>query len=1248
VSLFEITIQPKEGDAWPVVARYEPEAGALEQRNQGRLELDPKALVSLRPLEKAYGLLLGKALFRDDIRDAFVRALGIAGQQNEPLHVVLLVDAAGLRDLHWEQLYAPLDRTWDYLLLNQLTPFSLYPPSQVSRPFPAIGRRDLRALVLVAGPQELEGDYGLAPFDVVATAESVQQALGDIPCDMLAPVEGAISPPSLNSLCERLTAGTPSGTYTLLHLVCHGRYSADVGETVLYFPRDESGRPVPATMLIERLSRLDRLPHVAFLSTCESADPRAEAGLGGLGQRMVRELGIPAVLAMTGQVSIATAQALATAFYARLRAHGEPDLALCEALSGLQGRYDATVPALFSRLRGRALWAEAPGRPLPEDRAESLRTYRQVLVNTSRHLPLRGVDVGASDPTGDQRRLDLSQVYVDLATRTQVPLSGEEKAARREPASLEREGRETRPLRALEAAVAERRLVILGDPGSGKTTFINHLAFCLAIHGLEPGGGWLERLPCWPEAEAGLVPIPVILRDFARWLPPDTPEAVPRLLWDYIAGRLEAQNLASAADPLRRALEEGEAIVLLDGLDEIPTREARALVRDAVAAFAQRYPQSRLVVTCRTLSYQDPAGQLAGLPAFELAPFDADKIDRFIEAWYAELARLPGRIKPEEAGTLAGRLREAVRRPDLWRLAPNPLLLTVMALVHTHKGRLPDARALLYEDTVDILLWRWEQLKIGGDEESPTLRKLLLEAGRGDVDLKRVLWRLAFEAHQAGGDGDDEALADVGELSLEKALAGLHPQGSRDWAQKIIVAMKLRAGLLLERAPGVFTFPHRTFQEYLAGAHLAAQADFARQAAGLVEEGASWRVVVLLAVGRLVYLGGDTDKPLALVGELCPERSVDHTLAWQKAWLAGEVLLEAGLNRVQDGALGRDLVRRLRQRLVDLLEKGRLTPVERAAAGRALAGLADPRPGVGVSPESGLPDMVWCEVPAGPFLMGSRDDPMAYGDEQPQHLQEMPYAYWMARYPVTNAQFDAFVAAGGYAQARYWPEAEAAGHWQAGQVTMYRDKEPRDRPVDPGQPYNLPNHPVVNVSWYEALAFARWLAEGLASSSGQQQVWRDGRLELVDPDLKNRSVRLPTEAEWEKAARGTDGRIFPWAGRADPNRANYRDTQIGTTSAVGCFPAGASPYGVLDSSGNVYEWCQTVWRDDYEGYEEKAVQSDAAQGSRVLRGGAFLDDQGGVRCAYRYRGSPNYWSSIGGFRVVVAPGLPLVSGDSDL
>ncbi|MGE3536030.1 MAG: SUMF1/EgtB/PvdO family nonheme iron enzyme [Candidatus Tectimicrobiota bacterium] len=843
------------------------------------------------------------------------------------------------------------------------------------------------------------------------------------------------------------------------------------------------------------------------------------------------------------------------------------------------------------------------------DAEEALTIYRRVLLASTYQMSLRGLDVRASDATSTQQHFDLAQVYVELQTTTQVPVQEERQAQgqHRERAAAQ----EMRPLGALEAVQQQRLTVLLGDPGSGKSTFLTHLGLCLAAHGLEPHGPWLARLNGWPATEAQVMPVSVVLRDFARWLPAGVRQAEAFHLWQFMTARLTAQNLGFVAPILEQRLEQGQVLLLLDGLDEMPTPQQRIVIGAALDAFLARYTQCRAVVTCRTLSYHDPAWQLEAWTAYTLAAFSAPQIEHFIAAWYQELQRL-GSMKAEEAARAAQHLHAAVRRPDLWRLAANPLLLTVMALVHTHKGRLPEARALLYEETVDLLLWRWEQLKSSGSDDLPRLRQLLAQAERTDVDLKRVLWDLAFAAQRSGGSTDTETAADIGEGALANALRALHPSRSRDWAYEVIEVMKLRAGLLLERLPEVYAFPHRTFQEYLAGAYLSTQADFAREATALSAAGALWREVILLAVGRLVHLSGETAKPLALVAELCPQQAADTPEAWRQVWLAGDVLLEIGLNRVRDTALGRELATRVGDRLVALLRGGHLRAVERVAAGNTLGRLGDPRflPQAWYLPDEPLLGLV--AIPAGSFTMGSRaNDALAFDDERPQHTLRLPL-YYMAHYPVTVAQFCAFV--------------DESGH------------EPADRRSLQGQPH----HPVVYVSWYDAQAYCQWLTERL-------RVWEETPEPLATLLREQRwCVMLPSEAEWEKAARGRAGRRYPWGKDIAVERANYGETGIGTTSAVGCFPGGASPFGVEELSGNVWEWTRSLWGGDlfkptfvypYNAEDGREDLQASADMLRVLRGGAFWADPPNVRCAYRLGSVARGVGSLVGCRVGVRPCL---------
>ncbi|MFP4441288.1 MAG: SUMF1/EgtB/PvdO family nonheme iron enzyme [Chloroflexaceae bacterium] len=189
------------------------------------------------------------------------------------------------------------------------------------------------------------------------------------------------------------------------------------------------------------------------------------------------------------------------------------------------------------------------------------------------------------------------------------------------------------------------------------------------------------------------------------------------------------------------------------------------------------------------------------------------------------------------------------------------------------------------------------------------------------------------------------------------------------------------------------------------------------------------------------------------------------------------------------------------------------------------------------------------EIPAGPFLMGSRDDdPLAADDEQPQHELTLD-TYWIGQTEVTNAQFRPFVEGDGYTNQDYWTDVGWAWREEEGITAPCRWDDAE---------WNGADQPVVCVSWFEAVAYARWAS----AQTGQE-------------------LRLPTEAEWEKAARGPERLIYPWGDGWREGYANTKEAGIGTTTPVGSYPDGASPYGVLDMAGNVWEWTATKWLKDY-------------------------------------------------------------------
>ena len=792
------------------------------------------------------------------------------------------------------------------------------------------------------------------------------------------------------------------------------------------------------------------------------------------------------------------------------------------------------------------------------------------------YTPLAGIaEVRAAVKDGP--RLDLPMPFTPPGFEKLVEHGyGERAEVRREPVDD------------LRAVVAEhRRILLLGDPGSGKTTTLWRLAYDYAQAALADGRAPLPLLaPLGAYTDDG---------PFDAYL---------------------ARHLGPLAPYLETYRASGRLILLLDGLNEMSqTGYAERVGR--IQEVLSRYSDDPTVVTCRALDY---VVRLEGLQKVEVLPLDETRMRTFLHNYLGQAAgerlfwmmvggdevhtlwdtwqqaggtwnqfwtatEMPENVYRKTTGgqhRLWARLRK--EPPPLLALGRNPYLLLMTAQVYASAGgALPPNRARLFAAFVETLLRREEKRHPEG----------WVEAERQKDGLAGLAY--AVQAEQGRGTTVERAWAVA---QLGRAVPGCD-------AERLLYLAT--SAMLLDADDAMVRFYHQLLQEYFA-AH-----ELRRRVAVGDSLGRYW------PADRWWKPSGWEETVILLAGMEPDASALLEELAAANPVVAARCLVEGGADANE--LTRRSIVAALLARMTD----ERHPPVARVQAGDALARSGDPRPGVGVDPETGLPDVLWCYVPPGPFLMGE-------GGQQHRN-ERITAGYLISRYPVTNAQFGVFVNAGGYRERRYWTKAG----WE------WKEQEGRIGPDDVGDPFNLPNHPVVGVTWYEALAFCRWLQEQVANRTWQ--VWLNGQVKACHVEPQNVTIRLPSEAEWEKAARGTDGRRFPWGHEADPNRANCKDTGIGTTSAVRCFPGGVSPYGVEDLSGNVWEWTRSLWGGNWEQsdfrypYDPRDGREDLEAGdyvARVLRGGSFYIEGRYVRCAARLWNLPNYWPRYFGFRVVAA------------
>lgn len=765
------------------------------------------------------------------------------------------------------------------------------------------------------------------------------------------------------------------------------------------------------------------------------------------------------------------------------------------------------------------------------------------------------------------------------------------------------------------AAVREYpQFVLLGEPGAGKTTVLQKIALDAARARLQDDAA----------------PAPLFVR-----LGSHRDDAAP---FDFLARAWRSRVGTDFGDELRA----GRVLLLLDALNEM----GRARYAERVAAwrdFAHRWEGVRMVFTCRTLDYRNPLG----LQQVETNRLDDDRIRDFLS-----------RCVPDHAPALWDALS---RHPHgLLDLARNPFLLAVVAWIYAESPQtgLPPNRGQLLARLVDRLIRREGEWRTHAD---------WIAAPAQERALSALAWTL-----QAQGEGTSLPAAD--------ALQAIPPQvtvagRAYETAPETVLRLGCAATLLEWTPEDQVRFYHHLVQEYFTARELLRRFDDG-------EAPSTGSGQDLSALWKAPWLAREMPEPTGL-GEWDPIPPPPPT-GWEEtsivaAGLAGDPagFVEAvrAVNPVLAGrcleegaaAVPPALREGLQADLLAGMEDRRVHLRARIAAGRVLGRLGDPRFVSSTRERDGAryipPPLV--RVPAGRYAIGSPWwDRQAYEDERPRHKVDLA-AFSIGRYPVTVAEYACFVEAGGYEQARYW-RTEAARAWLRGEETeggaiagildtrqtllgsgrsleewaeelgwrpqvlegwraltamseeearaalrpAYAERSRREPAWWDDAAYSGPNQPVVGVTWYEANAYCAWLSE-----------------------MVGHPCRLPTEAEWEAAARGGRVRRYPWGYRFDPARANTVEGRVLGTTPVGLYPRGVGPLGLWDGAGNVWEWTSSLYQP-YPYRPDDGREDPSASGRRVLRGGSWGNNSRLARCASRTLSHPDLFHDYYGFRVV--------------
>jgi formylglycine-generating enzyme required for sulfatase activity len=759
-------------------------------------------------------------------------------------------------------------------------------------------------------------------------------------------------------------------------------------------------------------------------------------------------------------------------------------------------------------------------------------TYLAALEDRTRQIRIIGLSTKRAEPYV----FGIDEIYIPLTTPT-----GQEISRRAKPKADPEAGKE--PRIALEQTLRQRRAVVIGDPGSGKSTFLRRAAFelCRNLRGTRPP----DASPFLP-ADDRRFPMLMSVADFAKLLEADkSPRASESPDWiPYFLGcRSEEYRWGLSEAFFRRKLDEGNSLLMIDGMDEAPSRRMRERIARIFEGAAQSFRKADFLVTTRPATNVGAAILDRSFHEVQIGDLQRPQIEIFFEHFVRALG-----LPEPEAGAFKKSLGAALdSRPEIAEMATNAIRLTALAVLQHNDQRLPEFRVDLY---ASILGWLAEARE---DLPGRPLAKKCLEYMR----------KLALHMQDSGGD----RRVQIGQRAAAVYLAREFG-GSVEANDDLLTSETLHGGILLAVGNDL-KFWHLSSQEFLAARELFSLSDselFERVSAGGKLYRGEWRETMRLLGGLLCEQG--QPKIEWLVQALLNSLGGDAALAQRVECVALLSAMMQDLSRMGYSPKTADFERRVLS-IQEIFQTGAADDIEigkRAEAADLLGQVGDPR----------LKQDNWVAIPARTFLMGAQKgdkkapnyDPDAFDDETPVHEVRVA-AFRMQRYPVTVQEFGEFVARGG--------------------------SEPEDWEAQK----QFPNRPVVGVTWSEAAAYCRW-----------------------------RGGRLPSEAEWEAAARGPQGTRYPWGDQPplDPSRANY-EWNVGHPTPVGLYPKGDTADGLCDMLGNVWEWCED-WFGPYKAHGEREAKY------KVIRGGSWVYNAGFVRASLRYWSGPADRDVDIGFRCV--------------